>query len=502
MLYNNGGRKKGKGKNMKTRKIQKQGISLIVLVITIIVMIILAAAIILSLSSSGIIDRANDAVEKTDLAQVQTMASTIWADVYLKYIDGEIQKEDIKSEVIKGLEKNNIEIQKYRVLATETGVEVTLKDRSLNHYGTIPEGATMYIGDFYVGVNKEIPRGDYSRTIATYESGDVFPGSEDDVIEGCPIHFCREYGIEMEGTILKWIFYSNGAIIAHQDGNITDDGVGMVTYDGNKIYLGDMLMGTVSDDGKEITMEAGGAFKLLSDTPSYIGALYSYGDYDYLYIEKESEFRKITEKVSGYTLDFFESGWNPFVIDTNKTEYGAVLESINGQDITNMMGTYSECTLLSNISNINIPSTVTYALTLFWGCTSLVDASGLKIPNGIISMQQTFRECTSLTVAPDLSNCKNLINLVGTYYRCTSLKTYAGSKDADGDFSNYLIPNSVIHIGSDLLGGIFQDCTLLTGAITLNITPETYANCLKGTQITQILGDCKIKDKILATKNY
>ena len=51
-----------------------KGISLIVLVITIIVMIILAGTIILSLSDTGIIDRASEAVENTNLDQVKTLA--------------------------------------------------------------------------------------------------------------------------------------------------------------------------------------------------------------------------------------------------------------------------------------------------------------------------------------------------------------------------------------------------------------------------------------------
>lgn len=62
-------------------KTSKKGISLIVLVITIIVMIVLAAAIILSLSSSGIIGRANEAKSKTDVAnakQVVAMAQAEW----------------------------------------------------------------------------------------------------------------------------------------------------------------------------------------------------------------------------------------------------------------------------------------------------------------------------------------------------------------------------------------------------------------------------------------
>ena len=53
----------------------KKGISLIVLVITIIVMIVLAAAIILSLQSSGIIDKANEAKTASDVANAKQLVA-------------------------------------------------------------------------------------------------------------------------------------------------------------------------------------------------------------------------------------------------------------------------------------------------------------------------------------------------------------------------------------------------------------------------------------------
>ena len=58
----------------------KKGISLIVLVITIIVMIILAAAVVITLNNTGIINRANDAINKTNLRQAEIIAQTIWAE--------------------------------------------------------------------------------------------------------------------------------------------------------------------------------------------------------------------------------------------------------------------------------------------------------------------------------------------------------------------------------------------------------------------------------------
>lgn len=65
---------------------EKQGISLIVLVITIIVMIILAATIIVSLNNNEIIKNANEAVQAYDLAQVKTIASSIWAEEYINFV--------------------------------------------------------------------------------------------------------------------------------------------------------------------------------------------------------------------------------------------------------------------------------------------------------------------------------------------------------------------------------------------------------------------------------
>ena len=61
-------------------KKSKGGISLIVLVITIIVMIILAAAIILSLSNSGIISKANKAKTDSDTANLKEYVNTLRAE--------------------------------------------------------------------------------------------------------------------------------------------------------------------------------------------------------------------------------------------------------------------------------------------------------------------------------------------------------------------------------------------------------------------------------------
>ena len=103
---------------MKIRK-TKKGISLIVLVITIIVMIILAAAIVITLSNSGIINKANEAVDTTNLKQVQQIASVIWSESYMN-ANGKITEQQLYDEVIAGLTAAKIDTTKYKI-------EVTLK---------------------------------------------------------------------------------------------------------------------------------------------------------------------------------------------------------------------------------------------------------------------------------------------------------------------------------------------------------------------------------------
>ncbi|MBR6689567.1 MAG: right-handed parallel beta-helix repeat-containing protein [Clostridia bacterium] len=100
---------------------KKKGISLIVLVITIIVMIILAAAVVISISNTGVIERAGQAVDLTDEKQVQDLAALIWADAYL---DPD-KKEDIVNVVKEALEKEGITENEWNIKVSNTGIEVS-----------------------------------------------------------------------------------------------------------------------------------------------------------------------------------------------------------------------------------------------------------------------------------------------------------------------------------------------------------------------------------------
>ena len=59
------------------------------------------------------------------------------------------------------------------------------------------------------------------------------------------------------------------------------------------------------------------------------------------------------------------------------------------------------------------------------------------------------------------------------------------------------IPSSVTNMGVT-----FENCTFLTGTITVNANPTSYSYCLYGTQVTAITGTCteETKTSFLATK--
>ena len=93
----------------------KKGISLIVLVITIIVMIILAASVVLTLSNTGIIERADLAVQATNKNQLQTSIDLFLGDLLFEN-NGKMPN---SFELVEGLYTNNIitEAQKAEMLA-------------------------------------------------------------------------------------------------------------------------------------------------------------------------------------------------------------------------------------------------------------------------------------------------------------------------------------------------------------------------------------------------
>ena len=111
----------------------KQGVSLIVLVITIIVMIVLASAVIISLSNTDIINRANEAVDEANLKEVQSLATLAWSEAFLEnqdVKDAATRKQNITNAVNKALTDAGVNLNNYYITVTLNGVDV--KETSLS----------------------------------------------------------------------------------------------------------------------------------------------------------------------------------------------------------------------------------------------------------------------------------------------------------------------------------------------------------------------------------
>ena len=238
-----------------------------------------------------------------------------------------------------------------------------------------------------------------------------------------------------------------------------------------------LSMSSVIPEGATYKAKDGNVYEAGEEFPTPVQLdEYYYGDYYYRY--------------------FTSSGWQAKVIDKTKKTYEPMLTMINGSSKININNTFLNCTNLETAPSL--PSTATMMNGTFEGCTSLKKAPA--IPSGIIQMSMTFRNCTSLKEAPvllnlrssstmitSMSNCfegctslevapllSNVPDGMSTDYvfaGCSALKTYVGSSDADGDFSNYILPNT------KTINSMFKDCTSIkkAPAIPSSVTNMNYA---------------------------
>ena len=85
-------------------------------------MIILAASVVITLSNTGVINRADQAVKVTDEKQIEQLVNMAWADAYA---GGKRTEEELKGAVEQVLSENKVDTNKVAINVTEKGVEVS-----------------------------------------------------------------------------------------------------------------------------------------------------------------------------------------------------------------------------------------------------------------------------------------------------------------------------------------------------------------------------------------
>lgn len=285
----------------------------------------------------------------------------------------------------------------------------------------------------------------------------------------------KQFTMEMQGSPVETSGVIDKSVFSFINGNDSLP----ITYNADVAVQGDSLSGvnianvvfTLKWDDFRSYIPEGGTYTIKSmntiltsgqdfpDEPA-TGDTYEYGDYIYAY-----------NKGGDYGTE-----WSVKVKDKTKSSYGKILSKIDGKPVTNMRNTFYNCKALTIVPKIPnsvtsmvftfdscaslitapiIPNSVTEMVGTFYNCTSLVTAP--IIPNSVTTLSNTFKKCTSLVIAPTIPN--DVMNISWTFYGCKSLKTYEGSTDSDGDFSNYKIPSSITSMEYT-----FTDCTSLTTA--------------------------------------
>jgi hypothetical protein len=162
-------------------------------------------------------------------------------------------------------------------------------------------------------------------------------------------------------------------------------------------------------------------------------------------------------------------------------------------NVTDMSGTFYDCSALINEGLSAIPDSVTNMGNCFSGCSSLVKAPAIS--NNVTTISGMFQNCTSLTDLSDFQIPTNVKSLDSLFNGCSSLKDASHlimpSKEAVSLLTmRYTFYNctslekapSEIQSNAMYIPSLFQNCTSLTGTIMVNGGGKDHSNCFAGTE--------------------
>ena len=147
------------------------------------------------------------------------------------------------------------------------------------------------------------------------------------------------------------------------------------------------------------------------------GQTYAHGDYIYTY----------SESTAGWSVSLNES-----VVTRTQTEYGEILDNIQGFPVVDMTGTFQNCAKMTGIPEI--PSTVTNLTSAFSGCTSLTGTVTIDVtPTAYTSAFSGVNFKTQNLKLNGTSNILDDVGLTGTNY-CTECNGKCDYPAIDGAY--------------------------------------------------------------------
>ena len=474
-------------------------------------MIILAAAIILSLSSNGIIDRANEAVDATDEKQMQTLASTLWSDAYLDYKSGTITEMDIIQKVKDGLYKvDKNYTDKYNVKFDSNGVELSIPEwKVLYDDGEETENGMLVLGtenlfnttdEYRLTIESNGNEIQIETKLLASPEGGVYLFA---VINGNTVIYPKS--LEEIGEIIENNPNSvgvAGGYIQQEDGNICvlmfEDSSGtpgnykIIRLETKERYIDEgwdiaytCTNGAWSDKilrGKEAKGDIVAKFyktdevltKVAIDMEFVVIPVQDSNAY-YMTIEGNGNMAELMQNSTvwydefvAFYQDYTKNGTTelypgvvPYVtkieikegitnISNSAFQYFSSLTDIS---IPNSVTSIGEAAFLScyKLVSIPIPKTVTnIGDSAFWGCRSLFSVA---IPDGVTAIKKTtFYDCNSLT---SISIPKSVTSIEESAICLTSInKIFYGGTETDWskitiEPNNEALANATMHFSSN-----------------------------------------------------
>ena len=186
------------------------------------------------------------------------------------------------------------------------------------------------------------------------------------------------------------------------------------------------------------------------------------------------------------------SGTLGYILKQNNAKYVDLSNTEIPNTVTSMEFAFLSCSSL--VSAPVISNSVTNIGSCFSNCTSLTTVP--NIPNGVTNMNSTFRYCTSFTTSPVIPDSVTVMSY--TFGGCTPLVNAPvipnGVTDMDGTFTGTslttapTIPNSVTNMSSTFWG-----CTSLTTVPNIPSSVadmfSTFKNCSALEEITLFEAD-------------
>ena len=414
----------------------ENGITLIALVITIIVLLILAGVTIATLTGdNGILTQSKKAKEEWELGKEEEAS-------ILEGYEGIIEETTSG-----GLWQLKLSTDKF---SENVSINVYSKYYYLGMPNTLKEYKELYIlkimgmEETYTNLEEAICEmyfqvSDIEEVIQIMEGMDGTTWTRDDIVYG--IFFDFEKG-KNENDVLKLIGFSDENISQieteyEKNKELQEQGIPEKylnrTY---KIIYPDGTEETVLGENLAIYK---GEYSVNENNKSYTIKIVENEVEQELKINVRNFVKYPTYEDEYYTYQFDKNnqGYSVLAKDKTLSQYGDILENIDGINIVNLDDTFFKCSNL--IQAPNIPKSVTSLNSTFSGCSNLEQAP--EIPNGVTNMTHTFNACSKLTQAPKIP--QGVITMKGTF-RYTSI-TQAPE-----------LPDSVINIDQ-----IYESCIKL-----------------------------------------